>query len=179
MKLLTQAILKKLPPLYSTTKWGNNAIVQVKFFTPDSSWTWYATEYDPIEGLFFGLVDGHFSELGYFSLDELKQVRGKLGLPVERDLWFDPEPLWRITGDEQDHLPDQPYPQPKKVKSEKILKGIEVLMTLAQLDTPDADMDALRQQLEKEPDRKIVARLRAKGYEWYNSHLWKIIRAGK
>ena len=44
MKLLTKAIREKLPPLYSTEGQGSDAIVQVKFFTPDSNWTWYATE---------------------------------------------------------------------------------------------------------------------------------------
>lgn len=43
--------------------------------------------------LFFGLVIGHEPELGYFSVDELEQVRGRLGLPIERDLHFTPAPL--------------------------------------------------------------------------------------
>ena len=37
-------------------------------------------------------------ELGYFSLEELKGIRGHLGLPVERDRHFEPTPLrmaWR------------------------------------------------------------------------------------
>jgi hypothetical protein len=36
------------------------------------------------------LVDGFERELGYFSLDELEQLRGPLGLPVERDLYWKP-----------------------------------------------------------------------------------------
>jgi hypothetical protein len=92
MKLLTKAILKRLPPLYSTEEQGLNAVAQVKFFTPDSSWTWYATEFDG-KDTFFGLADGFEKELGYFSLSELQSVRGKLGLPVERDKFFEPTPL--------------------------------------------------------------------------------------
>ena len=65
----------------------------LKFFTPDSSWTWYLTEYDPEERLAFGLVIGHERELGYFSFTELEQLRGPMGLPVERDLQFKPTPL--------------------------------------------------------------------------------------
>ena len=38
--------------------------------------------------MFFGLVDGHEKELGYFTLSELKQVRGGLRLPIERDMYF-------------------------------------------------------------------------------------------
>ncbi|GAH87664.1 unnamed protein product [marine sediment metagenome] len=58
--------------------------VIAKFFTPDGSWTWYAVEFDG-EDLFFGLVDGFEKEWGYFSLKELQSIRGKLGLPIERD----------------------------------------------------------------------------------------------
>lgn len=91
MKLLTKDIIKKLPPLYSQD--GNpDAKVQVKFFCPWSSWTWYATEYDG-KDTFFGLVKGHENELGYFSLAELQGVRGPGGLKIERDRWFKPLPL--------------------------------------------------------------------------------------
>ena len=77
-----------LPPLYSQDGLGEQAIVYVKFFTPDSSWTWYATEYDPAQRLFFGLVFGLEIELGYFSLDELKSATGPLGLHIERDIYW-------------------------------------------------------------------------------------------
>ena len=43
--------------------------------------------------LFFGLVDGHEAELGYFSLLELENARGPLGLRIERDLWWKPTRL--------------------------------------------------------------------------------------
>ena len=32
-------------------------------------------------------------ELGYFRLSELQSIRGRLGLPVERDRFFKPTPL--------------------------------------------------------------------------------------
>ena len=93
MKLLPKALEAKLPPLYSQDGKGDTAIAYVKFFTPDANWTWYASEYDPAQRLFFGLVDGFESELGYFSLDELENIVGPLGLKVERDLWFEPMAL--------------------------------------------------------------------------------------
>jgi hypothetical protein len=68
------------------------AIAQVKFFTPDSSWTWYATAFDGTD-IFFGLVIGLYKELGTLSLAELQSVRGKLGLPIERDRYFQPATL--------------------------------------------------------------------------------------
>ncbi len=63
-----------------------------KFFTPDSNWTWYATEFDG-EDTFFGLVSGFEEELGYFSLSELQSVTGPLGLHIERDIHWTPKPL--------------------------------------------------------------------------------------
>ena len=91
MKLLTKDLLKKLPPLYANEKVADPTAI-VKFFTPDGNWTLFATEFDG-EDTFFGRVDGFEKELGYFSLGELKSVRGALGLPVERDRWFSPKPL--------------------------------------------------------------------------------------
>lgn len=96
MKLLTEEIEKKLPPLGSSDGQGMKAVAQVKFFTPDSNWTWYATEYDPKDRLFFGLVVGFERELGYFSLRELEEVRGPLGLAIERDIMFTPDVLERL-----------------------------------------------------------------------------------
>jgi len=63
----------------------------VKLFTPDAQATWLLSEVDPDEpDIAFGLCDLGlgFPELGMVSLTEIKSVRGKLGLPVERDLHF-------------------------------------------------------------------------------------------
>lgn len=89
MDLLPGEIRAALPPLYATEKLGKEAIAAVKYFTPDANWTWYATEFDGVD-TFFGLVKGLDTELGYFSLSELESVRGSLGLPVERDTYFEP-----------------------------------------------------------------------------------------
>ncbi len=86
MKLLTEELRRRLPALYSQEN-TKDPTAHVKFFTPDSSWTWYATEFDG-EDTFFGLVRGHETELGYFSLEELSTTRGPLGLPIERDRHF-------------------------------------------------------------------------------------------
>ena len=92
MQLLPQRIKKQLPPLYAGEKKGMEAMALVKFFTPDSGWSWFASEFDG-EDIFFGLAVGHEAELGYFSLSELQAVRGGLGLPVERDIHFKPTSL--------------------------------------------------------------------------------------
>jgi len=91
MKLLTQEIIKKMPALYATDGAPKDKReIVVKFFTPDSNWTWYVLEGEKQgdDWLFFGLVDGHEKELGYFTLNELLTVRGGLGLPIERDMYF-------------------------------------------------------------------------------------------
>jgi len=93
MELLPKHIERLLPPLYSQDEKGDEAVAQVKFFTPWTGWTWYASEYDPSERLFFGIVIGQARELGYFSLDEMQAIEGPAGLRIERDLNWSPRPL--------------------------------------------------------------------------------------
>ena len=98
MKLLTKEIEKKLPKLYSQEN-IKDPICNLKFFTPDSSFTWYIIEGEKQEDgdwLFFGKTISSMcpeGELGYISLNELESVRGPLGLPIERDIFFDKKPL--------------------------------------------------------------------------------------
>ena len=91
--LLPELLRSILPPLYAQEK-NKDPMVYAKFFTPDSSWTWYATEgsQEGEDFIFFGMVRGFEQEWGYFSLNELSSVRGPLGLPIERDLYFTPKP---------------------------------------------------------------------------------------
>ena len=72
-----------------------DALAQVKFFTPDAQWIWCASEFDG-EGFFFGLVIGLEIELGYFSLSDLKSVKGPLGLPINRDKHFELKSLQEL-----------------------------------------------------------------------------------
>ena len=63
----------------------------VKLFTPNAGATWLLTEIDPDDqDRAFGLCDlgQGFPELGYVSLQELEALRGRWGLPIERDLYF-------------------------------------------------------------------------------------------
>jgi len=93
MRLLPPELERNIPKLYEQDGKGMDSMVYAKFFTPDSNWTWFVTEYDPIQRLCFGLVCGFENEFGYFSLDEIESVRGPLGLSVERDLHFIPKLL--------------------------------------------------------------------------------------
>ena len=63
----------------------------VKFFDPTGAATWLITEMLPDEpDILFGLCDLGMGcpELGYVSLAELQSVKGRLGLGIERDLYF-------------------------------------------------------------------------------------------
>ncbi len=89
MMFLTKQNLADLPALYAHENTPAERVpVPVKFVTPWGSWTWYATEYDPAEGRFFGLVVSEMcpsGELGYFMREELESVSGPVGLRIERD----------------------------------------------------------------------------------------------
>jgi hypothetical protein len=94
VRLLPEEVARSIPPLYSAER-DPDPLVVVKFFTPDSNWTWWVIEGGADDGdfLFFGLVQGFCRELGYFTLRQLEEVRGPLGLPIERDLWWQPTRL--------------------------------------------------------------------------------------
>jgi hypothetical protein len=66
----------------------------VKLFTPDGACTWLLTEIDLADyDIAFGLCDLGMGcpELGSVSIRELERLRGQLGLPIERDLYFTPD----------------------------------------------------------------------------------------
>lgn len=94
MNLLPKYVLDKLPSIGETENLSDPQVI-CKFFLVGSKWIWYATEFDGSD-LFFGYVAGDFPELGYFRLSELKEVRGLFNLPIERDLYFKPQPLFKI-----------------------------------------------------------------------------------
>lgn len=94
MKLFTKPQLKKLiknaeESQLGLTDSGSHTPV-VKLFTPDAQITWLVSEYHQEDGTVFGLCDdgGGFPELGYTSLYEIANLRGNMGLKVERDKFF-------------------------------------------------------------------------------------------
>jgi len=62
----------------------------VKLFTPDAQCIWLLTELG-LDDIAFGLCDLGMGqpELGYVSMHELRDIRGPLGLPIERDEHFE------------------------------------------------------------------------------------------
>ncbi|MGH6922867.1 MAG: DUF2958 domain-containing protein [Propylenella sp.] len=100
MKLLTQDLQRRLIQngvirlrLDEEGEADPDFIPVVKLFTPDAACTWLLTELDPEDpDIAFGLCDlgMGFPELGSVFVPELESLRGRLGLPVERDLHFAP-----------------------------------------------------------------------------------------
>ena len=117
MKLLTKDIEKQLMTQYEKHRAGDREVsyckttpVVVKYFTPDANATWYILEGMPLEShpctkqilindldgreisdwVLFGLCDlgQGVREWGEVLLSQLVKVRGKLGLPVERDRYY-------------------------------------------------------------------------------------------
>lgn len=88
MELIPNEIKERIPKLYDTEN-ISDPIVHVKLFL--DGWTWYITELSIDDDICFGyVVSPYENELGYFSLEELKSLRGRLGTWVERDLFFNP-----------------------------------------------------------------------------------------
>lgn len=109
MPLFTQKILKELKEngkkqeLVKGTEDEIDFEPVVKIFTPDAGATWLLTEIEPEdEDIAFGLCDLGlgFPELGSVRISELEAVRGKLGLPAERDLGFHAKKLLSEYADE-------------------------------------------------------------------------------
>ena len=80
-RLLPRDIADKLPPLYATEGQGMKAIAQVKFFTPDSNWTWYAVEFDG-EETFFGLIIGTNESWAISLLQSSSPLGARWGSPL-------------------------------------------------------------------------------------------------
>lgn len=101
MKLLTKEIEKTLPALYAGEDTPlHEKVAYLKVFDPTGRLTYYATEYDPTEKLFFGYMVSPLGEdcdeWGYSSLDEFEALKGRFGLGLERDLYFRPQKIGEI-----------------------------------------------------------------------------------
>ena len=98
MKLLTKELLERFAKVGSQQE-SENPLVICKFFNPTGAGNWFATEYDPVEKVFFGYVSifGDYNdEFGSFSLAELEDFVGRFGLGIERDINFSEKPVSEV-----------------------------------------------------------------------------------
>ena len=85
--------LEKMPKLYETERTPlEKKIVGMHFFLGGSDW--YAVEYSPEERIFFGyaILNNNLqnAEWGYFSFDELRELKVRSNFEVDRDLHWTP-----------------------------------------------------------------------------------------
>lgn len=95
MKLITKQLEKRFKDVGSQEK-VKDPIVIAKFFNPAGAGTWYATEYDPETKIAFGYVSifgDHNDEWGSFAVWELEEIKGPLGIGIERDMYCGEKPI--------------------------------------------------------------------------------------
>ena len=90
MKILTKAIKEKLIANHKEQDGTKSFKAVLKLFNPTGIGTWYLSELDPDTNNAFGLCCLQDKELGYVSLNELFDFKGRFGLGIERDLSFKP-----------------------------------------------------------------------------------------
>lgn len=105
MKLLRKSDVTKLRANAAKRDLFDPAPV-VKFFYPAGAGTWLFAELDEDGDSLFGLCDpGHGTpELGYASLSEMAEFRGRFGLGIERDMHFKPNKSLTAYADEARNL---------------------------------------------------------------------------
>ena len=103
--LLWEEVLKSFAEHEEANMTASNPMVIARYFHPSSSMTWYATEYNVDEEVFYGYVTGfQFPEWGSFSLREFIELQLPYGLKIERDLWFTPKPIKQALKDDGQEL---------------------------------------------------------------------------
>ena len=91
MKLMTKEITHKAQEQYPLGSDMDNQFIVAKFFDPCGTWSWYLMNQDPDDSDYlWGIVKGNEIEVGSFSLSELQNYKGSLGIGIERDLYFMP-----------------------------------------------------------------------------------------
>ena len=89
MKLFTKEIEEKAQAQYPLGSDLEKQMVVAKFFTPTGSATFYLLNQDPNDpDYLWGICFIFEWEIGSFSKSELENYKGRMGLGIERDLYF-------------------------------------------------------------------------------------------
>ena len=86
MKLLTKAIEKKLRANKDKHMVMDKKPV-VKLFNPTGAGTWWLWSMDD-DDILFGVCEINCRELGNVALEEITSFKGRMGLPIERDMYY-------------------------------------------------------------------------------------------
>jgi hypothetical protein len=96
MRLMTKSIEKMAQKQYPKGSDMDQKVV-AKFFDPCGSFSWHLMNQDPENPDYcWGIVKGHFVEVGSFNLGDLISYRGAWGLGIERDKFFTPMPAEEV-----------------------------------------------------------------------------------
>lgn len=88
MELMTQDLQERFRAI-GEQFYSADPIIVAKYFDPTGSATWYATEYNPENEVFYGYVTGlSIASWGSFSLPELESKKRPSGMSIQRDLHF-------------------------------------------------------------------------------------------
>ena len=83
-------------PTYDQIAEVKDPLLLVRLFNPGGQGTWWIASYDPDTRIAFGVAKIQELEIGYFSMAELVDLRGGSGLPIERDLYWQSQPISAI-----------------------------------------------------------------------------------
>jgi Protein of unknown function (DUF2958) len=79
---------------------ASEIVAHVRLFNPTGIGTWWIASYDPDTRIAYGVAELHEWEAGSFGIDELVDFRGLFGLPLERDLHYQPVTLEQVLNGE-------------------------------------------------------------------------------
>ena len=97
LDLLKRALTLRGTPSIRSQEPSADPVVYIKLFDPTGVWTFFVLEWDGKDTI-FGFCVGMASEFGYGSLAEIANVPGPLGIGLEIDVWFLPQPLSKVIG---------------------------------------------------------------------------------
>lgn len=91
MELLTREEKKRIPP-FEMTQDTTDPLVSVLLHMPTLDWTWYVIEYGGKNEV-FALEERERAKWGFYSLEQLEDLRGPFGLRVQQVQRYRPMPL--------------------------------------------------------------------------------------
>lgn len=99
---LPEPLKRELIAEFKRPEEEKTGIAAIKYFNPAGVGTWWISEYDPEWDTFYGIAHIHVSEYGYTSRKELRDLKLRMGLWIERDYYWTPKTLKEIMREEEE-----------------------------------------------------------------------------